>query len=195
MSMFSQWNQIKPGFFHDTRQVYWLCTATLMFWLLSKSLAGVFERVGGGLVGETAGVDFAALAVSAAKTAAMALNRPKPVTETVQTTLNFNNYASMSGPGSSSPTPGGAKMIASAGGQASNDTYKTTSGSTKNGVNSTPNTSPKHGTPSNTTSTANQGAHGGVKVINFSDKQAENAGNKHTYPGMGKDKKIYKTGE
>lgn len=72
LPVMGRWNELPKGFFHDARQMIWLCTATLMFWLLSKSLASVFERVGGGLVGETAGVDFAALVISAAKTATMA---------------------------------------------------------------------------------------------------------------------------
>ncbi len=104
LPVFESWKTLPKDFFHDTRQAAFLCSAALMFWLLSKSLPAVFERVGGGLIGETAGVDFAAIAVSTAKTAAMAMMKKRPS----ETAVNVFNGGGGGGPSGGSPG-GGAK--------------------------------------------------------------------------------------
>ncbi len=57
-----------PNGFEDMTPYGWMCASALLMWLLSKNLSAVFERIGGGMVGETEGADAAAIALTALNT-------------------------------------------------------------------------------------------------------------------------------
>ncbi len=188
--VFSSWKNLPTGFFQDTRQAAWLCASALMFWLLSKSLPAVFERIGGGLVGETAGVDFAALAVSAAKTAVMGMAKTQPVPGGNPSggpggkSKGFQESAwgKSSGPSKTAandPTPsgpnntgGGQAQMKAPGGAAANDNNNKTTTPQNNAANDSH--TGKGGSSSTSSGQSSKGVSGG--------------GRTHTYPGMSKDK-------
>jgi hypothetical protein len=69
LKVFKSIEKLTPNGFEDMTPYGWMCASALLMWLLSKNLAGVFERIGSGIVGDTQGADAAALALSAVRTA------------------------------------------------------------------------------------------------------------------------------
>jgi hypothetical protein len=189
--VFKQWNSLKPSFFQDTRQILWLCTATLMFWLLSKSMASVFERMGGGIVGETGGVDFAALAASTAKTAVMALAKSNPQQAAAGGAKSAGGEPSLKGPSPSSPV---SPPNAARGENAANDGFKNMNkmaagSSVSNSVNQS---SDSKSNSSGSNTKENTPSNG--KVVSINSQTGGNSENKRTFPNMSKENKQYKTG-
>ena len=68
LKVFDSIANLMPDGFKDMTPYGWMCASALLMWLLSKNLAGVFERIGGGITGETEGADTAAIALSALNT-------------------------------------------------------------------------------------------------------------------------------
>lgn len=194
LPVFESWKTLPKDFFHDTRQAAFLCSAALMFWLLSKSLPAVFERVGGGLVGETAGVDFAALAISAAKTAVMGLAKtPSPSgsnhsggpgggAKGFQESGWGKSKTAANDPNTKGPNnTGGGQMQVKAPGMASaNDAVG--KGAAQNSASSNSN---NKATPQNN---AANDSHAGKGGGNTKSASATGRGRACTYPGMSKDK-------
>ncbi len=199
---FNKWQSLPDDFFSEPRNNLWICAAALVFWLLSKSLAGVFERIGGGLIGETAGVDFAALAISAAKTAVMGLAKtPSPPGGNLSggpggkskgfQESSWGKAGSLSKTAANDPTPsgpthtgGGQMQVKTPGAARANDAVS--KGSTQNNAANDANKSAVKSTTAANDSHA--GKDGGHSKGASSGQSSPGSGRARTYPGMSKDK-------